>query len=355
MTDAAKDKAAAKKALIATLSGKGNEPKHSGLTFDKMDLAQALNFYSAHSKPDNLKAWALTYLHKNHPELVERAQQAKPYSFTTYGSLCRLTERGYEFDDAMKERIRSYFESIPIPTKNDVEVDADGNPIIEEPKPKPAPTKRFSRSFEALELAVDCILAGKPVPVVSLIATEKLDDVVDCCKRSLAEMAEAPECFVQKTLPSLKKLYKDTLERVEKLQAAAKVNKAKVVRVRKVNPVKVVKDVKYQREDAELSIKSVNPVDVLGHRKMYVYDTKYRKLILFQGTAVGFTFTGTTLKNVDLQKSSFKTIRKPAELKGIGALNISDIHKLYSRLTTKESAVTASRFADTWIILKTSP
>jgi len=342
------DKKSAKKELIATLSGKTSEPKSSGLVFSKTDLIQALSFYSAHAKHDSLKAWALSYLHKNHPELVERAQKAKPYTFTTYGALCRLSDRGYEFDSELKERIRSYFEAIVIPSKDDIDEE-------EEQAPKAKPTPKKSRSFEALELAVDCVLEGKPVPTVSLISTENLKDVEDNCRKNLIEMNEAPEYYKAKSLPGLKKLYRETLDRVEKMQAATKVQKTKVVRARKVNPVKVVQGVKYQRSEDSLGLKSINPVDTLGQRKMYVYDSKYRKLILLIGTAAGFTFTGTTLKNVDLSKSSFKTLRKPEELKGANSLNISDLHKLYSRLTTKESAVTAARFNENWLIIKTAP
>jgi hypothetical protein len=311
-----------------------------------MDLARDLSFYSAHSKPDSLKGWALSYLHKNHPELVDRAQQAKPHSFQTYGALCRLSDRGYEFDDAMKERIRTYFETISIPTKEDIEED-EAKPVVT--------TVKRSRSFDALELAIDAVLEGKTAPIVSLITSENLSDVENYCNKNLKEMQEAPEYYLPQNLVPLKKLFRDTLDRIEKMKAVAKVNKTKVTRVRKVNPVKVVQNVKYQKTDETIGLKSINPVDVLGHRKMYVYDTKYRKLLLFVGTAAGFTFTGTTLKNVDLSKSSFKTIRKPEVLKGVTALNISDLHKLYAGLTTKESVVTASRFADTWIILKTSP
>lgn len=352
------DAAAAKKELIATLSGKSSEPKFTGLMFTKTDLAQALGFYSAHSKHESLKTWALSYLHKYHPELVDRASTAKPHHFTTYGALCRLSDRGYDFDDETKERIRVYFECIPVPSAEDIAED-------ETPKVKPIVVKR-SRSFEGLDLAIDSIMTGKAiegplgstewkVPVVGLIATENLSDVQEYCEKSLAEIEEAPEYYLPEHIKPLKKLFQETLQRIEKTMAAAKVNKTKVVRTRKVNPVKVVQHVKYQRSEDSLGLKSINPIDVLGERKMYVYDTKYRKLILLLGTGTGFTFTGTTLKNVDLAKSSFKTIRKPEELKGAGGLNISDLHKLYNSLTTKESAVTAARFSEHWIILKTAP
>lgn len=342
------DKAEARKALINTLSGKNSEPKNSGLAYTKMDLLQSLNYYSAHAKPDSMKAWALAYLHKNHPELTDVVSKAPVHAFITYGALCRLSDRGFDFDQEMKDRIFNYFKEIKPP-----EVDENGEEV--KPVVKKPVLPKVSRSFEAFEMAVDAVLAGGEVPIVSLLPNEPLDDIVQYCKKELALIAENPEYYVQASLKSLKKLFQETLERAEKVKNSIKVNKTKIIRVRKVNPLKVIKDVKFQRGEDTLELRSVNPIDILGHRKMYVYDTKYRKLILFIGTAAGFTFTGTTLKNVDLPKSTFKTVRKPEELKGSHALNISDLHKLFGRLTTKEGPVSAARFNDNWIILKTAP
>lgn len=334
------------KELVNVLSGKATEPKFTGLVYTKMDLIKALNHYAAYAKTENLKAWALTYLVKYHPELVKRVQSLPGSCFTTYGALCRLEARGYAHDDTMKARIRDYFKDLKAPvTKLTDEEPAAPKPVTRKP------IEKINKSMEAFDIATDDVLMGKQPANFTISTTDSVKEIEEICHREIKEMTEFPDYYQKHRIPALKKFYKATLEKVEKAKAAKKV-KAPVVRSKRVNPAAVVKAVKYQKSEDSLGLVSINPVDVLERRKMFVYDTKYRRLIMFVSTGPGFTFTGTTLQNVDMKKSVFKTVRKPEALFKGKKLSISDLNKAFDELKTKETPMPAARFNSYFVIVK---
>ena len=333
--------------IIEAATGKFIEPKHSGLIYSKVDLIKALNHYSCYAKPDNLRAWSMTYLHKHHPELVKIANLAPMNAFDSYGALCRLSERGYEHPPEMKERIRAYFSGLK----------PKGHAVKDpEAAPKPIQAPKNTRSREAFEMALDELLLNGVVATVNFIASESHRDIKEQCERGLLEVTEAPEYFTGNDASNLKKFYKATLEKITKIKQG---NKA-VVKPSKANPAKMIKDVKFLRRleitlpnGAILGLKSVDPIDTLERKKMYVFDAKYRRLIVFvTSTASGFMYAGTTLKNVDLSKSFSKTIRKPEEFFPNTNIGVAELNKAFAAVKSKETVMVSARFNPDWLILK---
>ena len=327
--------------LIAAATGKGTEPKHTGLIYSKMDLIKALNHYNVYAKPENLKAWALTYLHKHHPDLVKRVEKQPMSLFGTYGALCRMSERGFDLTDEHKNRIKEYFELMTIPTVQVEEV------II---KPAAVSRPKYTRSREAFEMAIDETLETGKVVTPSLIMSESHKDIVEICQKTLKDIEEAPEYFGStKTLQQ--KFFKQVLEKVNKARVVKKGTASTIVK----NPSRQVAGVKYLRkvEFNTFSLRSVDPIDTLERKKMYVYDAKYRRIIVFVAlTAAGFQYSGTTLKNVDLTKSFSKTIRKPAEFFKFTKIGIAELNKAFDGIKAKEIQMPSARFNTDWLILK---
>lgn len=330
--------------LIAAATGKTIEPKHTGLIYTQMDLARALNHYNVYSKPENLKAWSLTYLHKHHPELVAEVSKAPMVSFGTFGALCRMSERGFEFTESDKVRIYDHFCGLKFNQTRQTPPPSDT-----ESASKPLPAKpKYTRSREAFELAIDeTCMTGKLV-MPSLIMSESHKDIIAMCEQILREIEIEPEGYGKlKTL--VQNFCKKVLEKVAKVTTAKKSSTTNIIK----NPAKQVALVKHLRREDKLGLKSIDPIDTLERKKMYVYDAKYRRLIVFvAATAAGFQYSGTTLKNVDLKKSSSKTIRKPEEFFKQNKLGIADLNKAFDELKSKESPLIASRFNNDWLILK---
>ena len=78
---------------------------------------------------------------------------------------------------------------------------------------------------------------------------------------------------------------------------------------------KLVKKLKYQINDSDLGIASINPVEIIDATELWFYNTKLRKLGVYRKSEMGtgLTIKGTTIKDFDTSTSFQKTLRKPAE------------------------------------------
>ena len=99
----------------------------------------------------------------------------------------------------------------------------------------------------------------------------------------------------------------------EMLMQEAKVNRAPR-KTKAVSKDKIVAKLKYKKSDEPLKLVSINPVDIIGSKELWVYNTKSRKL----GKYVAAEFSdlsvkGTTITGFDELKSVMKTLRKPEE------------------------------------------
>jgi len=107
--------------------------------------------------------------------------------------------------------------------------------------------------------------------------------------------------------------YAEIVNACDMLMQEAKVNKKP--RAKKAVPLdKLVAKLKYKKSDEPLKLVSVNPVDIIGSKELWTYNTKSRKL----GKYVASEFAdlgvkGTTITGFDEHKSVQKTLRKPAD------------------------------------------
>jgi hypothetical protein len=77
---------------------------------------------------------------------------------------------------------------------------------------------------------------------------------------------------------------------------------------------KIVKRMKYQREDTNLKLASINPIDILEALELWVYNTKTRKLGKYVAEPhATLQVKGTTILYFDEKQSIQKTLRKPAQ------------------------------------------
>lgn len=123
------------------------------------------------------------------------------------------------------------------------------------------------------------------------------------------------EAYSNFTKPELKKFsmfHKNLLGACVMLQEVAKVERAP----RKKKPVseeKLVSKLKYKKDDSVLGIVSLNPVQIIGAKEIWVYNTKTRKLAQYKALDErGLSVKGAGLLNYSTD-SAEKTVRKPAE------------------------------------------
>ena len=70
----------------------------------------------------------------------------------------------------------------------------------------------------------------------------------------------------------------------------------------------------YKKEDVEYKVVSINPVDIIGAKQLWVFNTKTRKLGVYHAwTEGGLNVKGTTINDYT-DNSCAKTLRKPADI-----------------------------------------
>ena len=110
----------------------------------------------------------------------------------------------------------------------------------------------------------------------------------------------------------------------------------------------------YAKDFAELKLVSIDPKTIIGASSLWVYNTKTRKLGVYQAAdAAGLNVKGSTIQNFAESKSVSKKLRKPEAtipevLKG-GKVALRNV---LNDIRAVESALTGRINADT-ILLRT--
>ena len=180
-------------------------------------------------------------------------------------------------------------------------------------------------------------------------------------------MAEAEELITWKdeeikeaysfTTPKMRKAYMAFLEKInsacdtfiETGKATRKPRKPKAV-----SREKVVSKVKYKPNQPEFGIASINPVEIIDAQEVWVFNTKNRKIGVYKvgGLHSGLSISGTTMQNIDENKSRQKTLRKPAEqLKLFKGNAKTKYQKSFDDIKTTDTLLNG-RFNEHIIILK---
>jgi hypothetical protein len=77
---------------------------------------------------------------------------------------------------------------------------------------------------------------------------------------------------------------------------------------------KIIGKLKYQKENAEFRVASIDPAKLLGAKYLVAFNTKTRDLSLYYALEGGFSVKGTSIINFDGTKSFTKKLRKPLDI-----------------------------------------
>lgn len=146
----------------------------------------------------------------------------------------------------------------------------------------------------------------------------------DYYSRDYEELQEAAEgkcdqlkeAYSHLSKPDMKKIisfYNEIISACDMLTQEAKVNRKP--RAKKAKPVeKIVEKLKYLKQDTGLKLVSINPVDIVGCKELWIFNTKTRKLGKYvAGEFSDLSVKGTSITGFDEFKSIQKTLRKPEE------------------------------------------
>lgn len=127
------------------------------------------------------------------------------------------------------------------------------------------------------------------------------------------QLREGYSCYSKKQVRNFITFLQDIVSACDMLAQEAKVNR-KPRKAKAVSKDKIVAKLKYKKTEDTLKLVSINPIDIIGAKELWVYNTKYRKL----GKYVAQEFNdlgvkGTTITGFNENLSVCKTLRKPEE------------------------------------------
>ncbi len=167
------------------------------------------------------------------------------------------------------------------------------------------------------------------------------------------QLREGYSHMSRKNIRKMIEFYQAITDACDQIGAEAKLNKKP--RAKKVKPAEdLVKRLKFCKTEDSLGIVSVPPAQIIGAQAMYVYNVKTRKFGQYVSlNSQGFGVKGTTVTNFT-DKSSQKTLRKPAEqLKAFKDMNTQKRCQTWFEKEVKTTeAKLNGRFNEDVVILK---
>lgn len=172
-----------------------------------------------------------------------------------------------------------------------------------------------------------------------------------------AMQKQLAEGYAEYNASDKRKLAKFVTTLVNECEALAMTKKAqrKPRKVKAKSADKIVSKVVYMKDSPEFKIASVDPTALVGAKRVYLFNTKYRVLTeLISRGETGMTIRGTSLYDYDENLSRATKLRKPLEFLPL-VLNRTPIQlgKEWKKLTTKATKF-SGRISSDVIILKVS-
>jgi hypothetical protein len=328
-------------------------------------ITRALNWYNYHSDTKESKKFTLSYLkeigaNKKDIEILEKVSDDY---FQNLGFVCRMKLRGAPLTEKNEKWIESFIHNLKT-KKESVEPTAPTNTVSIQER-----VAEKSKSFIGeIEGAIDdCLfvkdfelfipyefmqtlgMKGAHSNAVVKFFQKRLDEISLALKDK--EVYESYSNFSKTELKGYIKLLNRIIDDAQKLAHNAKISRAP--RKKKAKPVdKIISKLQFKKEDNGYKIVSINPSDIVGCSQLWVFNTKTRKLGVYNSTdSDGLNVKGTTITNFVESTSVQKILRKPeVTLPEVIKSGKVALKKLLSGINATEQSLTGRINSDTILV-----
>ena len=341
------------------------------------EILKAQNWYRGMADNADLKKWLLEWMKKNgyDKETIQLCSVGSSYDYDS-GSYCRMANLGLKLT---KEYLSIIEKNIALLKRiGESKAEARAAAVLEAEEPRESLQDRIRRVTgdylaemnSKLDSGLEDIRAGKK-PSFSMsewlvakkikpiycqaIADEfnnisrEIQDAIDGVDKDLVE---GYSFLKNKDLVKLSEFVSDIVYNANQFAMLGK--KMKKTRKKKAKPPeKQVEKVKYQKEDSDLGVISVDPVKIIGSTRLITYNTKYKSLSYYEVSPLvnGFGVKGTSIIGFDEKKSYTKKLRKPKDVLKSMLGGIRQINNALSSLKTKQAKANG-RLNENTIILQ---
>ena len=129
------------------------------------------------------------------------------------------------------------------------------------------------------------------------------------------DYVESFECYTKKDMLTHIAWWQRIIKDCE-IWKANKLKSRKPRKFKAPSKERLTKKVKYKEQDNDVKLASINPVNIIGAHGLVVFNSKTRKLGLYEATHKhhGLTVRGTTVINYNTETSIQKILRNPLEV-----------------------------------------
>lgn len=304
----------------------GGEPD---FTKSDVTIAKALNWYSYYKDYKDSKNYLITHMTKANysKDDIAKISTKVPDSFiSNIGFVCRLLERGAGLDvkqlNWIADKIHYLLTIADKPKEEEIEdntpkvniqdrIQEQTNEMIGELE---GFVDNFKEAFNPYEWMVTNGVKSVHARKISAWFTKQMKEPFSVQSGKADEELKEAYSHLNKTemkkyLASMHSIVADA-ERI--------INNSKATRKPRLKKKKsadvLVSKVQYKKEDTEFKLVSINPVEIIGAKQLWVFNTKTRKLGVYHAwTTGGLTVKGTTIDGYTDSCYS-KTLRKPADI-----------------------------------------
>lgn len=173
-------------------------------------------------------------------------------------------------------------------------------------------------AFDPKAFKIVNLLKGKGVKaaharMIRDFYSRNYDELVEAAQGKDDQLKEGYAHISKANLKKITAFYGEILAACDMLMQEAKVNRAPRAK-KPTDKTKVVAKMKYLKQDEATKQVSINPIDIIGSKELWVFNIKTRKLGRYVATDFQeLSVKGTSIVNFDENKSVQKTLRKPVE------------------------------------------
>ncbi len=355
----------------------GDEPIYINTITSKNDgmLAKMLNWYNSMSDEKDKDKWLIDYMKKNgysktNINDIMNLSALGNIAKNSVAVLSRIESNGTVFAGELEGRVKYGIEQV-LSNRLDVKEATSSAKVISiqdrikvlaQPHVTHVDDEIYSWYYERktkIEFSLYSYLQQNQLnsQICNLIKV--------CVSKIHAEHAEMirgkdeqlNEAYAYLSTASKKAIMKQLsscMEDIERFVGNTKVSKPRKLRKKKeLTANKLINKLKYQPEFSKLKIKSVSPESIISAQQLWVYNTRYDRLTVYNALdSKGFSVKGTTIINYDQTSSIKKKLRKPEEvIQKVLTGGKPVLKKLMSELTTKPIEVNG-RINEDCILLK---
>jgi hypothetical protein len=339
-----------------------------------LDISKAYNWYNYFYSSEEAKNFTLGYLKqiKYNKDTLKRLSQAENWRFNSVGWNCRILFNKGHLPEEIKTRMWERIEEI---AKGVNLVAEDNEKPVEPVKPVISIQERIANKASELigdiEFELDKFyinnkdvfeakkwFQGKGIKpqVASHIADyykPLYSEVFDAIQGKDAQLNEAYAKWKKTTLKAYLEILREIIAQADMQIVVAKATRKP--RKKKEKPaVDIVKKLNFKPSDDELKITSIKPTEILGCNQLWVFNTKYRTLTVYNAMGpAGLNVKGTSLIGFDEKTSITKKLRKPGEqLKSLMDAGKINLRKFMDNIKCVPKAATGRINTDT-VLMRT--